>query len=470
MRVLSTKLELVSEFSKDDFYAIISGWLKGNKLYRTAGDLFLLADNMDEVKVEAGYCTIETFTAQRYDDEYLLFKLSHLFYTQTWETEIILHSQETSKEIIIHINCSGDTTPFDDAPVIRTEIIRCFVNSGKLRPTYLFATDEPVYLTGDKVNWLAGVMNGNYEYELPLIFASKIFNSSGYELDIDSVARKLAGVAYVLAEADDNFVGILKEKTNAHNPYNGHIGVYYQGHGISKGFSPLDVGRTGSLDKLIIADVAKYVTAQVDRLGISWDNLYNERVARRDQESRELLDEAIDENGSLDEQLKQAKEKIHKLVQENAVLTSQKEALQRALREDTEGRLILAADIPEFFDGEQYDLLVTILTKALSNYHENTRPYDLLKGVLENNKLIGNGKRMEEVVKSVLSSGENPKERDFAALREVGFDVVSDNTHYKLVYKGDEKYTFILFKTASDKQRGGKNTVSDIRKKLSVYS
>lgn len=78
-----------------------------------------------------------------------------------------------------------------------------------------------------------------------------------------------------------------------------------------------------------------------------------------------MLDEAIDENGSLDEQLKQAKEKIHKLVQENAVLTSQKEALQRALREDTKGRLILAADIPEFFDGEQYDLLVTILTKSV---------------------------------------------------------------------------------------------------------
>ena len=201
-------------------------------------------------------------------------------------------------------------------------------------------------MTGDKVDWLAGVVNGYYEYELPLIFVSKIFNSSGYEIDIDSLARKLAGVAYVLAEADDNFVGTLKEKTYARNPYNGHIGVYYQGHGISKGFSPLDVVRTGSLDKLIIADVAKYVTAQVDRLGISWDNLYNERVARREQESRELLDEAIDENGSLDEQLKQAKEKIHKLVQENAVLTSQKEALQRALREDTKGRLILAADIP----------------------------------------------------------------------------------------------------------------------------
>ena len=177
--------------------------------------------------MEAGYCTVETFTAQRCNDEYLLFKLTHLFYKQTWETEIISHSQERSKEIIIHINCSGDTTPFDDAPVIRTEIIRCFVNSGKLKPTYLSATDEPVYLTGDKVDWLAGVVNGYYEYELPLIFVSKIFNSSGYEIDIDSLARKLAGVAYVLAEADDNFVGTLKEKTYARNPYNGHLGVYY---------------------------------------------------------------------------------------------------------------------------------------------------------------------------------------------------------------------------------------------------
>ena len=220
-------MEFGSEFCKHDFYAIISGWLKGNTLYRTVGELFLLSDNKDETKVEAGYCTVETFTAQRCNDEYLLFKLTHLFYKQTWETEIISHSQERSKEIIIHINCSGDTTPFDDAPVIRTEIIRCFVNSGKLKPTYLSATDEPVYLTGDKVDWLAGVVNGYYEYELPLIFVSKIFNSSGYEIDIDSLARKLAGVAYVLAEADDNFVGTLKEKTYARNPYNGHLGVYY---------------------------------------------------------------------------------------------------------------------------------------------------------------------------------------------------------------------------------------------------
>ena len=469
MRVLSTKLDLDSSFSKEDLYNILSEWLKSNTLYRAAGELFDVSGDKDETKVEAGYCTIETFTAQRDERDFLLFRLTHIYYSQTWETEVIYLVGKNQKSVIIHINCSGDTTRFDDAPLLRSEIIRRFVKSGKIRADDLPITDTPIYLTSDKVDWLAGIMNGKYSEDLPLVFVSKIFNSSGYEIDIDRVAHSLCGVGYVLAEADDNFVGLLKDKTSARNPYNGHIGVYYYGDGVSKSFSPLDVGRTGSLDKLVVSEVAKYVTAQVDRLDISWDSFYNEKVSKKARESEELLDEAIDENGSLEEQLKNAKEKIHKLVQENGVLTAQKEALQKALREETEGRLILAADIPEFFDGEQYDLLITILSKALSNYSENTRAYDLLKGILENNRLIGNGKHMEEVVKAVLSSGENPKDRDFAALREVGFEVVSDNTHYKLVYKDDDKYTFILFKTSSDKQRGGKNTVSDIRKKLSVY-
>ena len=176
------------------------------------------------------------------------------------------------------------------------------------------------------------------------------------------------------------------------------------------------------------------------------------------------------ENLSLAEQLKLAKEKIHQLTQKNMSLTAQKEALQNALREDIKGRLIVSANIPEFFEGEQYDLIVTILTKALASYRENTRSYDLLKGILENNQLTGNGKQIDEVVKSVLFEGENPKERDFARLKEVGFDVVSDNMHYKLVYRGDDRYTFSLSKTPSDRQRSGKNAASEIFGKISVYN
>ena len=186
-------------------------------------------------------------------------------------------------------------------------------------------------------------------------------------------------------------------------------------------------------------------------------------------ENNEMLDEALNENGSLAEQLSEAKEKIRRLIKENSGLNAQKDALKKALCNATERRLIEQADIPEFFDGEQYDLIVSALKKARAFYGEDSRAYELLNGILANNEIIGNGDHMEEIVKKVLSSGENPTERDFVALKAVGFEVVSDNNHYKLVYKGNAKYTFSLFKTASDRQRGGKNNVSDILKRLSVY-
>lgn len=84
------------------------------------------------------------------------------------------------------------------------------------------------------------------------------------------------------------------------------------------------------------------------------------------------------------------------------------------------------------------------------------------------NKIIGNGKEMLEVVKSVFADGEELSAKELAELKRVGFEITSDNTHYKLVYKGS-KYWFSLAKTSSDKKRSGKNLTSDITKTLSVY-
>lgn len=79
-------------------------------MYRAAGELFDVSGDKDETKVEAGYCTIETFTAQRDERDFLLFRLTHIYYSQTWETEVIYLVGKNQKSVIIHINCSGDTT------------------------------------------------------------------------------------------------------------------------------------------------------------------------------------------------------------------------------------------------------------------------------------------------------------------------------------------------------------------------
>jgi hypothetical protein len=52
-----------------------------------------------------------------------------------------------------------------------------------------------------------------------------------------------------------------------------------------------------------------------------------------------------------------------------------------------------------------------------------------------------------------------------AELESLGFDIQDDGKHYKLIYRGDARYPFILAKTGSD-WRGGMNAFSDLKRRI----
>ena len=115
-------------------------------------------------------------------------------------------------------------------------------------------------------------------------------------------------------------------------------------------------------------------------------------------------------------------------------------------------------------------MVITVLQKALANCgSKDTRQKELLTDLLVQNRIIGNGKEMLEVVKAVFANGEDLSAKELADLKRVGFEITSENTHYKLVYKGS-KYWFSLAKTTSDKTRSGKNLTSAITKPLKEKS
>ena len=92
----------------------------------------------------------------------------------------------------------------------------------------------------------------------------------------------------------------------------------------------------------------------------------------------------------------------------------------------------------------------------------------MINELLKNFDYIGNGKIVNEVVKRVLSSAEPLSAKDWKELEKVGFKLVSDNNHYKVVYKENERYWFTISKSSSD-IKSGKNNASDIIRRLSVY-
>lgn len=469
MKRLSTRLAMKDGYSAETFRNTIVEWLKAGPPTRGVGELFETEDFANPKTISAGYCTLETFHLTKEKTDYEACKLTHIYREQTWVTEIILEVKPSNPKVYFNIECLGDITRFTEIPTVRTDVIRTFIKSGWVKENCLPITAEPIILNREAVEVLVSAIKGSYEGSLPLVYVSKLFDSTGYEVDETQLAKDLAGIAIVIVEENDTYLDELKERTNRQNPFNGHIGIYFPYINRPKIYRTTNRRWQGSLDAEIINETGDYTTAQTDIDNVGWGRLHGEILTYRAQESEELLNETINENGTLEEQLKEAKEKLHRAVMENKNLVERNEMLLQALNSRDNGlKIITAAPIDEFFNNEQYDLVVNILEKAFQTIEKDSRSHELLEGILEVNPLSGQGKIIDETIKKILSKGENPKDRDLAELKAIGFEVISDNNHYRLLYKGNDKYTITLYKTPSD-TRSGKNMVSDIIKTISVY-
>ncbi len=465
MRILSTKLPLKDDVTKEQIYQTIIRWLKENKPCKAAVEKFEQAGNKDDVRIVEGYVTLETLTGKRNEIQYLAVRLTHIYKEQAWETELLYGESVTEKSVTIHVHCSGDTTLFKKPPIVRTEIIRAFIADGLVKNGKLPIQATPISADYDMLDYLATIMNTRYDQPIPMVYVSKIFDSSGYNADIEKLSRNLAGIAYIVAEKSGDLASHLKERTNGNNPYNGHIAIYYSNGKVDR-LRQSDIAVYGAADSRIFADVISAVTAQVDKDAPTWQQLYTDKMAA----DTELLEDYMSCYDTLEDKLKAAKEKISALTEENAILRNKNDSLQAALTASgIEESIITKSPVTEFFEGEQHDLLVTVLKEAAARCGGfDTRQYELINSLLENNEYVGNGRETNEVVKRVLSSGEQLSERDIAKLERVGFKLISDKNHYKIVYRGNERYWFTISKSPSDR-RSGQNNASDIIKRLSVY-
>ena len=469
MRVVSTKLKMVDTFSESDYFSIIEKWLSAAGPCKAVADQLKVCADKNAVHLEAEYCIADTSRIKKGGRVYNLFKIAQVFHEQTWTTEIIFDCDPGGKVVYFHIDCSRDAARFDEAPEIRTDVIRTFVDSGYIEQPTVPITSKPIEPTNELLDWIAGAVKEEYKDELPLVLATTYFDTRATEIEEYALAKKLAGFAYVMV-CDNEYTRLLKAKAKRSAPFNGAVCIYCKG-GRPRQFRKENAYLGASLDKQIANEIQRFVTSAVDINAPTWEALHVEQVRKEAKESAALAEEAFDANETLYVKLKKAEARIAELVQENMNLTAKNESLQAALtRTETVQTVIEPSNISEFFEGEQHDLVVTVLQKALANCgSKDTRQKELLTDLLVHNQIIGKGKELFEVVKEVFANGEELSAKDLADLKRIGLEIVSDNTHYKLVYMGSEKYWFTVAKTTSDKKRSGKNLTSEIIQTLSVY-
>ena len=467
MRVLSAKLEMSDDFSVSDFFRIISKWLDNAGPCKIISERLKNSDEQTDFHEESEYCKADSYVFNKSNTVFNVFKLEQIFHEQTWDTEVILRGNNKGVIVYFHINCTHDLTRFDEVPEMRTAVIRYFVDSGFLKQSKIPLTSLPIEMTDNLIDWIACAYQEQYDDDTPLVFATTYFDSTASEIDESVVARKLSGIAHVVV-CNNEYTRLIKDRAKRKGPFNGAIGIYCKG-GKPRQYRKESVFHGTSLETMIIQEVQRYVTAMVDKNAPTYESLHTDFINEQAKQNAAMLDEFFNENGSLDEQLKIAKQKISELMQENSNLKSKNAILQDSLKlSRISDHIIKPSALTEFFDGEQHDLIVTILQKAFNTCGgKDTRRNELIADLLKENAIIGKGQETFDVVKNVFSNGEEMSAHDISELKRVGFDIVSESPHYKIVYK-NSKYWFTVSKTPSDK-RGGKNLVSDITRRLSIY-
>lgn len=119
----------------------------------------------------------------------------------------------------------------------------------------------------------------------------------------------------------------------------------------------------------------------------------------------------------------------------------------------------------DLYPGELADIVLDAIQDASMRVAPDSRRAHVLSAVLAGNDANGEGGRMRENLKNLLRGSRGLDTKVRRGLEKMGFTISEEGKHYKLVFQGDDRYTFTLPKSGSD-QRGGLNAASDITRLL----
>ncbi|MGB3494846.1 MAG: hypothetical protein WBA57_19105 [Elainellaceae cyanobacterium] len=184
-------------------------------------------------------------------------------------------------------------------------------------------------------------------------------------------------------------------------------------------------------------------------------------------DAREIEAEALAENTRFADEREELTQAIDHLNNQLAIArsTGERWSFQEAEAQPREYIIVLKATEKDLYAHEKKDLLLTFLKKSVDSIHAKSRQRHILQDILASNQMHGQRQSIEETLRSLLPGHRKMNAKTRRVLNKLGFTISQDGKHYKIVFRGDPRYSFSLPKTGSD-SRGGANLLSDIRRRL----
>lgn len=462
----STEFPIGNSKSVEDVVHLACKWITGSPHTK------LQESDLNELPIDAekvfsiGQEHVTTAIAKSSD-----FSIGGLRYVRTdggleWTTSVVSLKTEDRHLLSLQVSCEAVNTAVRLPPPKKPYFIRQALETlGGGMDGEIPVADRPFRLADGEAGIAAALISGLAKNKLPIVYVSAGFDGN-YLVNPDELALYVSGMAHVVVEPTREFSYQLKTLTHSRNAFGGTVAVYWPESDARKSYF---IDETTPNPRSIQIEIAKDIRLALAnrrlRSTCTWAHL-KETISRK---KYELLKSqgstALEEYVAAFDAEQAAKDgKLIEAEQEISRLHAEIKRLESANQTSTTGVIALGKE-QDLYANEIRDIVVAALKEALRTTRENSRRQHVLNDLLAANTPSGNGERLECEIKSLFKAYRDMDVRTRNALEKLGFVISEDGKHYKMVFQGDGRYTFILPKTSSD-HRAGKNIASDINNML----
>jgi hypothetical protein len=449
-----------------DFLDAMVKWISGSPHTSFAADR-LQELQQKEAFLRSGNETVQSLVTSSTDVDLAGIRYSRHDDDLEWLTTVVFSKTSSDAWVGVRVECESQHAAARLPSAKKPVVVRTVLDSlGGAADGPLPIRDQAHILAHADIDLAAKLIRGDAGCRLPIVYVSAQFQG-GHLLDVNRLAADLSGMAHVVVEPNRPFSVRLQLEVDSENVYGGTIGIYWPEGGGRRAFflggqystpgqlaaAIKDEVRTALLNRRPIARCTwAYVQETVSRqvihsLKASGSKALEDYIKTFDQEIE-----------AKDQRLKEAEKEIQRLHNELRKY--------EARAGTTSGGLLRLGRERDVYPNEVLCILLAAIEDAVTRVPQDSRRQHVLTSVLEANKLSGNpleGRR--EHLKKLLRGMTTIDGKLRHELENMGFSISEDGKHFKLVFQGDDRYTYTLPKSGSD-WRGGLNAASDIARLL----
>jgi len=465
MLSFSTEFPVNPIYRASDFLGIVKEWvLKSPHTTLDVSDLSNIPD-IGGITIKKNNESLESLIVPLDGHDIASIRRNIIDEDIQWFTEITFSRRNTDSWVGIRISRESNHPTVRLPPAKKPVVARALLDGlGGGNDGSLYVKQIPHLLGIYDIDLASQLINGVAGCRLPVVYVSCNFHGK-YDVDLNSLANDLSGMAHVVVEPNRQFSRKLQFEVSSKNVYGGAVGIYWPDGGRASIFFRSSFSNRSELKRSIIEEVrtallnrrlmfrCTWLSAQEAASRIAFEALKSSG-SREVEKYIEVFDRELK---SKDDQISAAESEISRLKGEVRGYEARNPAASGiSLRLDSE---------QEFYTGEAFEVVLDAVTDAQKSVKSGSRRDHILQDIIKSNPAKGINQEHRKILKEALRGYRSMTKPVQSALHELGFSIIEDGKHYKLIYKNDARYTFILPKTGSD-HRGGLNSASDISKEI----